>query len=70
MPDGRIVFSAEASCPGLIAVAARGRNGFGYDPVFQYRPAGITFAEMTVKQKNRVSHRSRLLRKLVRFLAR
>lgn len=69
MPDGEIVFSTEASCPGLIATAPRGPNGFGYDPIFLYRPAGITFAEMTVQQKNRVSHRSRLLRKLVRFLA-
>ena len=39
----------------------RGANGFGYDPLFYYPPARKTFAEMTLEEKARVSHRGRAL---------
>ncbi len=51
----------EGRCEGLIAERPKGRNGFGYDPVFYYPPLKKTFAEMRRKEKNRVSHRGRAL---------
>jgi len=47
---------------GAIATEPRGDGGFGYDPVFWYPPARITFAQMTPSNKNAVSHRGRALR--------
>jgi XTP/dITP diphosphohydrolase len=54
---------------GTIAARPRGRNGFGYDPIFV--PAGWTrtFAEATAEAKNRVSHRARAIRKVGRYLS-
>jgi XTP/dITP diphosphohydrolase len=54
---------------GVIADAPRGAGGFGYDPIFV--PAGgggRTFAEMTLAEKQRISHRGRALRALVERL--
>ena len=42
----------------------RGENGFGYDPLFFYEPAGLSFAQMSAESKNAVSHRRRALEKL------
>jgi len=56
--DGRTLH-AEGTCEGTIAEGARGMDGFGYDPVFYYPPAGRTFAELPASEKNRVSHRAR-----------
>lgn len=49
---------------GWIAKETRGVSGFGYDPVFYYPPMRKTFGEMTIEEKNQVSHRSRALEKL------
>jgi len=49
----------EARCEGLIAEAASGSNGFGYDPIFFYPPYNKTFAELTIQEKNRISHRGK-----------
>lgn len=46
---------------GRITESPRGASGFGYDPVFLYPPAGKTFAEMTLEEKNRISHRGKAL---------
>lgn len=58
----------EGVVDGEIALAARGNKGFGYDPVFI--PAGktTTFAEMTLSDKNKISHRSRAVTKLLEYL--
>ena len=56
----------EGRCEGEIALAPRGTNGFGYDPVFWYPPAGKTFAEMSAEEKNEVSHRGRAMKELGR----
>jgi XTP/dITP diphosphohydrolase len=64
-PDGGELVVA-GTVEGVIAEAARGAGGFGYDPVFV--PAGgrgRTFAEMTLADKQRLSHRGRALRALV-----
>lgn len=54
----------EGRVSGVLASGPSGSNGFGYDPVFYYPPAGKTFAEMTSEEKNRVSHRAVALRLL------
>ena len=54
----------EAGCEGLIAEQPSGSNGFGYDPVFYYPPLNKTFAELTIEEKSRVSHRGKALREL------
>lgn len=54
----------EARCEGLIAGEPVGSNGFGYDPVFYYLPLKKTFAELTMQEKSRVSHRGKALREL------
>lgn len=51
-----------ADCVGRIGFAARGVNGFGYDPVFEY--GDRTLAEMTSEEKNAISHRGAALRQL------
>ncbi|MFQ5852187.1 MAG: XTP/dITP diphosphatase [Candidatus Binatia bacterium] len=59
---GAWVFRGE--CEGLITFAPRGRNGFGYDPLFFYPPLGKTFAELDRESKGHVSHRGKALKKL------
>ncbi|HEX2533493.1 MAG TPA: RdgB/HAM1 family non-canonical purine NTP pyrophosphatase [Chitinophagaceae bacterium] len=58
----------EGICPGTITEAPRGTKGFGYDPVFVPEGTDKTFAEMDLAEKNRYSHRSRAVNKLVEFL--
>jgi len=60
-PEGK-VGQWEGVVEGLIALEPAGDGGFGYDPVFYYPPARITFAQMTPTNKNAVSHRGRALR--------
>ncbi|MGE5640224.1 MAG: RdgB/HAM1 family non-canonical purine NTP pyrophosphatase [Clostridia bacterium] len=59
---------AEARWHGEIAVAPRGANGFGYDPLFLVPELGKTAAELDPAQKNRLSHRGQALAKLVGLL--
>jgi XTP/dITP diphosphohydrolase len=58
----------EGIVEGQITFHRSGAMGFGYDPIF--RPTGYktTFAEMSLDEKNKISHRARALRKLIRFL--
>lgn len=58
----------EGMCPGSIALEPRGTNGFGYDPIFIPDGYKKTFAEMRPTTKNRISHRSRALRKFRAYL--
>jgi XTP/dITP diphosphohydrolase len=53
--------TAEGSCRGFIELSARGERGFGYDPVFTPEGSRFTFAELTLEQKNAISHRGRAL---------
>lgn len=54
----------EGVVEGRIATEKQGEGGFGYDPVFIAEESGISFAEMSPEEKNRISHRGRALRKL------
>lgn len=51
----------EGRCEGRIIDKRRGEGGFGYDPVFYYEDLQRTFAELTIAEKNRVSHRGKAL---------
>ncbi len=55
-------------CHGKIATEPSGTNGFGYDPIFIPEGYDRTFAEMSTKEKNRVSHRGKAIRKVASFL--
>ena len=66
-PDGRAEL-CEGVVEGVIAEAPRGRNGFGYDPVFVYPPLGRTLAELTPEEKARVDHRGQAARAARRLL--
>lgn len=61
-------FLFEGICEGVITDGRRGNHGFGYDPVFQPLGSGLTFAEMTMAEKNALSHRRKAADKLVLFL--
>jgi XTP/dITP diphosphohydrolase len=65
---GRIVAEFRGEVRGRIGLEPRGRNGFGYDPVFYYPPLGKAFAELPAAVKNGVSHRGRAVAGLRRFL--
>ncbi len=56
-------------CRGTIAEAERGKGGFGYDPIFIPDGETRTFAEMSVKEKNALSHRGRAVEALLAYLA-
>lgn len=51
----------EGRCDGIIIDEKRGDNGFGYDPLFYFEELGKTFAELSMEEKNRVSHRGKAL---------
>ena len=58
LPDGR-EYTTEGICRGEIAFAPAGDGGFGYDPVFLVPQWGKTFAELTMSEKNAISHRGK-----------
>ncbi|MDR7867576.1 MAG: XTP/dITP diphosphatase [Sporomusaceae bacterium] len=68
-PDGALL-TAEGTCEGTILKEPRGTGGFGYDPLFYMPGAEKTLAEMTVADKNAVSHRGQALRNMATTLAR
>ena len=59
-PDGQII-QARGEIHGQLTREPRGKNGFGYDPIFYYPPAGMSTAEMAPEEKNKVSHRANAL---------
>jgi len=65
--DGKEHFF-EGIVNGQIIDEKRGRDGFGYDPVFMPDGYKLTFAEMPAEQKNKISHRGRAINKLAEFL--
>lgn len=61
------VFKTEGTCKGTIKKIPRGTGGFGYDPYF-YIEDNKTMAELSLDQKNKISHRGEALRKMVDIL--
>ncbi|MBL1147893.1 MAG: RdgB/HAM1 family non-canonical purine NTP pyrophosphatase [Pseudomonadota bacterium] len=60
-PDGQ-VFYTEGTVEGEIVWPPRGKNGFGYDPIFQPDGEARTFGEMDADEKHSLSHRAKALR--------
>ena len=58
----------EGVIEGSITLGAIGTGGFGYDPVFRVEQTGKTFAEMTRREKNKISHRGVALEKMCKLL--
>ena len=65
--DGKSV-NFEGVVEGKITEEKRGSNGFGYDPIFQPNGYASTFGEMSLKEKNKISHRSIAINKMVKYL--
>jgi len=66
-PGGREVI-AEGSCRGRIGFREKGKRGFGYDPLFVLPKSRKTMAELSLEEKNRISHRGKALKKLKRLI--
>jgi XTP/dITP diphosphohydrolase len=66
--EGRVVYSAEGVCNGSIAFSPRGKNGFGYDPIFSPDGFGMTFGELGDDIKRSISHRTKAAELIIRYL--
>ena len=60
LPDGRVLHT-EKTMEGLIAHEPAGEEGFGYDPILYIPEFGRTSAQLTIEEKNRISHRGKAL---------
>ncbi len=60
---GDMLRTVEGECNGIILRERRGSGGFGYDPVFWVPELNKTFAELSLEEKNRISHRGKAMRK-------
>jgi XTP/dITP diphosphohydrolase len=63
--DQEILGHFAGTAEGVILDRPRGRNGFGYDPLFYFPAIGKTFAELSVEEKSRYSHRGAAFRSLL-----
>ncbi len=61
---GRLLGAWRGSCEGVLLFETRGEGGFGYDPIFYVPDLGKTTAEITMAEKNRISHRGQAFRLL------
>jgi XTP/dITP diphosphohydrolase len=68
-PDGYLSLF-QGSCTGTITIEPRGAGGFGYDSIFLLPQLRLTMAELSLEEKNRVSHRSKAVLALTRGLMR
>ena len=68
LPDGRII-TTEGTMEGYIALEQAGEGGFGYDPILMLPEYGKTSAEITMEEKNAISHRGKALRAMRECLA-
>ena len=66
--SGKILFTTSGYCNGTIAHQPRGTNGFGYDPVFIPSGFSETFGELSDHIKEKISHRGKAAKKIIRFL--
>jgi XTP/dITP diphosphohydrolase len=67
-PTGEILGTAEGVCEGVIAFAAAGAGGFGYDPIFYLPDRGLTMAQLVKAEKQQISHRARAIRAITPLL--
>ena len=69
MPEGRVEL-CHGECEGIIDLAPKGENGFGYDPIFHLPALGKTMAQLSIEEKNEVSHRGQAARRARHILER
>jgi len=65
---GKILFECEETCEGIISEKPKGNQGFGYDPIFYIQQINATMAELPLEEKNKISHRSKAIKKLIQWL--
>ena len=58
----------EGRCEGCILTERYGKGGFGYDPIFMPNGYGESFAEISMEEKNKISHRGKATAKLIKYL--
>jgi XTP/dITP diphosphohydrolase len=68
-PEGTIELF-EGTCEGVIAINPKGEGGFGYDPIFYLPFLGKLMAELSMEEKNSISHRGGAARKAAAYLNR
>ena len=68
--ERKVIGLCEGVCEGIISLEAEGEQGFGYDPVFYLPKLHKTMAELSLEEKNRLSHRAKAAEKAVQFLQR
>lgn len=66
-PDGTVK-TARGTMEGMIGYEERGENGFGYDPIFFLPEYGCSSAELSMEEKNKISHRGKALRAIKEVL--
>lgn len=66
--DDNYYIALEGRVDGVIVESPKGFDGFGYDPIFKPNGYNITYAEMTLEQKNSMSHRSIAMNKMKEIL--
>jgi len=66
--DGKVLLRAEDEVSGLLLSAPRGKDGFGYDPLFLLPALGLTMAEIPREQKWQIGHRGKAFRGLLASL--
>ncbi|MGQ9719498.1 MAG: XTP/dITP diphosphatase [Nitrososphaerales archaeon] len=65
--DSLMIKTFEGVVKGMVILRPRGRSGFGFDPIFVPRGSRMTFAEMTLKEKNKYSHRAIALKEFAEW---
>lgn len=68
-PNG-VVQTCQGDCRGVLTFAPLGENGFGYDPIFYLPELHRTMAELTMKEKNAISHRGKAAEEARKILLR
>ena len=66
--NGKSIHFTEGICPGEIIPVERGSHGFGYDPIFLIPQVKRTMAELTLEEKNKLSHRALAVQKAIPLL--
>lgn len=67
-PNGGVAFTYTGICRGSITKSPRGKNGFGYDPIFLVENSDLTMAELDEDEKNLLSHRGKALRAVIEYI--